>query len=287
VKHRVSMLRLLLSALILQSTGAWAASPWLPEAGRVTATVMYVTDEFSKYRPGADKGTLPFPYGQQTFYGFLEYGLAPKLALDVETGSTETAFRGNSLGGITDSTVGLRYQLKSGERYVVSLRGAAIINGTYDITTAGNWSPGDKASGGLGSLMAGWSLPAHFFSFLETGYRIRTSPVPQDYFGSAGIGSGFKRFSWTASYQMSRSINGKDIRGTLPRFTPAFNATMFPATKKVFDAVDFATYYRLRDDLTFGFNYGKIFNGRNVGLKRIYAVSVSYALPWKLPHFSR
>lgn len=282
MKNTVNSLPLVLGAVLIQSASLQAASPWLPEAGKTTATLMYVNDAFTNYRPGGLKATFPTPYSQYTYYGYLEYGLAPKLALDVETGSTETDFRGNSLGGITDSTIGLRYQVKSGENYVISLRGAAIIKGNYQLTRTGNWNPGDKASGGMGSVLVGWSLPAHFFSFMETGYRIRQSPVPQDFFGSVGIGSGIKRLSWTASYQMSRSINGTDIRQNAPLY---FNPTMFPATKKIFDAVDFATYYRVRDDLTFGFNYGKIFSGRNVGLKRIYAVSVSYTLPWKLPHF--
>lgn len=278
----VVSLRLLLSTLFIQSFSLWGASPWLPEAGKATATFMYVNDAFQDYRPGRIKGRLPQPYEQQTYYGYLEYGLARKLSLDIETGKTETDYLGNGLGGITDTVVGLRYQAFSGENFVVSLRGAAILKGNYTITPTGNWSPGDKASGGLGSVLLGRTLPKQFFAFVEAGYRVRTNPVPQDAFGTAGIGSSIQRLSWTASYQTSRSINGVDIRQGAPLY---FRPIMFPATKKVFDAVDMAAYYRVRDDLSFGFNYGKIFHGRNVGLKRVYAVSVSYTLPWNLPHF--
>jgi hypothetical protein len=76
-----------------------------------------------------------------------------------------------------------------------------------------------------------------------------------------------------------------DIVGTAPRYSAYFQPSQFPATKKVFDAVDLGVSYRVRDDLSVGFNYGKIFHGRNVGLKRIYAASISYTLPFRLPHF--
>jgi hypothetical protein len=262
-----------------------AASPWVPEGGRVTATFMYVNDEFQRYRPGKLELTLPAPYGQETYFGFLEYGLGKRLSFDVETGYTTTAFRGNSLDGITDTTIGLRYQAYTGERFVVTLRGAGIVRGNYDLTRVGNWSPGDGASGGLGSVLVGVSLPANFFGFMEAGYRVRTNPVPQDAFGTAGIGSGIGRFTWTASYNTSRSINGVDIVGVAPRYSPYFNASLFPATKKVFDAVDFGANYRVMDNLSVGFNYGKIFHGRNVGLKRIFAASISYTIPVRMPHF--
>ncbi|HYZ86083.1 MAG TPA: hypothetical protein VE621_16860 [Bryobacteraceae bacterium] len=272
--------------LLCVSGGALrAASPWVPEAGRTTATFAYVNDDFRQYRPGKLHLTLPAPYGQETYFGFLEYGLGKKLSLDVETGYTKTAFRGNSLDGVTDSTIGLRYQMKTGERWALTLRGAAVIAGSYNLTRVGNWSPGDGASGGLGSVLMGWSLPANFFTFLEAGYRVRTNPVPQDAFGSAGVGSSIKRLTWTAVYNTSRSINGVDIVGTAPRYSAYFQPSQFPATKKVFDAVDLGVSYRVRDDLSVGFNYGKIFHGRNVGLKRIYAASISYTLPFRLPHF--
>jgi hypothetical protein len=246
---------------------------------------MYVWDTFTNYRPGAIHATLPAPYDQYTGYVFLEYGLKEGLALDVDSGYTATDFRGNSLRGIVDTSIGLRWQVKRGETYVLTLRGAGIINGSYDITKLSNFSPGDKASGGMGSVLYGQLYPHGFFSFTEAGYRIRQKPVPQDFFGSAGLGHSFKRLSYTASYQTSRSINGVDIVGAAPKFSPYFQASQFPATKKIFGAMDYSANLRVRKDLSFGFDYSQVLHGRNVGMKRVLAFSMGFTLPGRGPHF--
>ena len=116
------------------------------------------------------------------------------------------------------------------------------------------------------------------------GYRIRTSPVPQDFFGNAGMGHSFKRLSYSTSYQTSRSINGVDIVGGPPKFSPYFQPVQFPSTKKVFDAMDFNANFRLKGGTSVGFNYSKILHGRNVGLERRFAVSFGFTLPGQLPH---
>lgn len=262
-----------------------AESPWLPEAGKLGVTTMYVWDTFTNYRPGALRGTLPVPYDQYTGYVFLEYGLSNRLALDVDSGYTATDFKGNSLSGIVDTSIGLRWQVKRGETYVLTLRGAGIVNGSYDITKLSNFSPGDKASGGMGSILYGQLLPHGFFTFTEMGYRIRQKPVPQDFFGSTGVGHSFKRLSYTASYQTSRSINGVDIVGAAPKFSPYFQPSQFPATKKIFGAMDYSANLRVRRDLTLGFDYSTVLHGRNVGMKRVLAFSMGFTLPGKLPHF--
>jgi hypothetical protein len=144
----------------LLAGAAWGASPWVPEAGKLGITTIYVFDSFQDYHPGALTGRLPVPYKQYTGYTLFEYGLGKGLAIDVDTGYTSTDFFpnakvGGGLGGIVDTTVGMRYQFASGENWVLTVRGAAIIKGSYDLTQLSNFSPGDKASGGLGSISVG------------------------------------------------------------------------------------------------------------------------------------
>jgi hypothetical protein len=256
----------------------WAASPWVPEAGKANLITLYVNDSFQDYRPGGRVARLPSPYEQSTYYTIFEYGLGKNLALDVESGHTETNYLGKGLGGITDTTIGVRWQVKTGESWALSLRGAAIVKGNYAITQNANFSPGDKASGGLGSVLLGGALKHGIFAFTEAGYRIRQSPVPQDFFGNAGIGKSWKGITLSTTYQTSRSINGVDI-GT-PTFTPA----LFPATKKIFGAMDYGANYRFKNGLSFGFDYSKIYHGRNVGLKRVYAASIGFTIPGRGPH---
>ncbi len=268
-----------MAAIGCMSTMLWGASPWLPEPGKLAVNMFYTFDTFQDYHPGAKTGRLPQPYKQYTGYTFFEYGLRNNISVDVETGYTATSYLGNGLQGIVDTTVGARWQVLSGESYVVTLRGAAIINGSYELTRTANFSPGDKASGFLTSVLVGKNLPRNFFSFLETGYRVRTNPVPQDFFGNAGIGKSFRRFTVSTGYQTSRSMNGVDIG------TPGFRPLLFPATKKIFGAMDFNGTYRFKSGVNVGFNYSKILHGRNVGVKDVFAVSLGFNLPGKLPHF--
>jgi hypothetical protein len=246
---------------------------------------MYVNDSFQDYRPGGHVARLPLPYEQFTYYTIFEYGLGRNLSLDVETGHTETQFRGNGLSGITDSTIGVRWQAKRGENWVLALRGAAVIKGNYDVTHLSNFSPGDKASGGLGSVLFGSNLKHGFFTFTEMGFRVRQSPVPNDFFGNVGIGHYWKGIALSTSYQTSRSINGVDIVGTLPKFAPPyFVASQFPATKKIFGAMDYGASYTFKNGLLLGFDYSKIYHGRNVGLKRVFAGSIGFTIPGHGPH---
>jgi len=268
----------------LSAGAAWAGSPWLPDAGKMTVSTVYAYDSFQDYHPGKLSGTLPAPYNQYTGYTFLEYGLKNDIAIDLESGYTATDFRGSGLGGITDTTIGARWQFHRTDNTVWTVRAAGIVAGSYAISTTANFSPGDKASGGLGSISGGWNMPHNFYSFIEAGYRVRTNPVPQDAFGTAGIGHSFKRLTYSTSFQTSRSINGVDIVGAAPKFSAYFQPAQFPATKKVFDAMDFNTTYHFKSGLNFGFDYSKILDGRNVGMKNVLAFSFGFTMPGHMPH---
>jgi hypothetical protein len=268
----------LVAVCLTSAICSWAASPWVPESGKASLITLYVNDSFQDYRPGGHVARLPSPYEQFTYYTIFEYGLGRNLALDVESGHTETNYLGKGLSGITDTTIGMRWRAKAGERWALTLRGAAIVKGNYQITQTANFSPGDKASGGLGSVLFGSTLKYGFFTYTEAGYRIRQGPVPQDFFGNAGIGNSWKGITLSTTYQTARSINGVDIG------TPTFKPPLFPATKKIFGAMDYGVNYRFRNGLSFGFDYSTIYHGRNVGLKRVFAASVGFTIPGRGPH---
>lgn len=278
--------RLLTTAMLLgASFSARAESPWVAEAGKLTISETYVSDSFRNYRPGALHRKLPVSYDQNTFVTTMEYGISDRLTFDLQAGFTNADFRHNTTSGAMDSVLGVRYKAFSGERWVVTLRGAAIIKGNYDVTTVGNWSAGDGASGGMGSVLFGAALPKRFFTFTETGYRIRQNPVPQDFFGTAGFGHFYKGLTMTVDYQTSRSINGVDISGNLPKYNPPFFvAKLFPATKKIFGAGDASVTYGFKGGFFMGASFSKIFHGRNVGLKTVWAGTIGWTLPGKGPH---
>jgi len=274
------MLRNILSLfLIAPALPVFAESPWVPEAGKVGVTTLFVHDWFQDYRRGSSPQRLPEAYKQNTVYSMFEYGLSPTVALDVSVGYTGTSYLGNGLSGMSDSLVGLRWQAYHGERTVLTVRGAAVIKGNYDLSTTANFSPGDKASGGLGSVLVGNSLPHGFFTYTEAGFRYRENPVPNDFFGNGGIGHSWRRLSWTAGYQTSRSINGLDILAP-----PKWKAINFPATKKIFGATDYSVNYRVTQSASVGFDYCQILHGRNAGMKKVLAFSFGYTFPGRGPH---
>src|SRR5262249_43593831 len=173
------MLRYISALVILQSGAAWGASPWLPGSGKASVNLTYVEESFTSYWHGRTQRTFPQPpspatvIDQHTGYASFEYGLSNKLALDLLTDYTEPVYGAESLQRLADNQVGLREQLYNGERSVLTLRGAANIGGTYDLTTKSRFSPGDKASGGQGSLLYGAALGRHFHLYGEGGYRYR------------------------------------------------------------------------------------------------------------------
>src|SRR5688572_16626772 len=173
---KLNLLRTASVALLAQA--AWAASPWLPEGGKASVTELFVYDTFRNYRPGGLKATLPAPYIQRTWYTLFEYGVSNSLSFEMETGRTQTFHRANGSSGVTDTTLGVRYQALRGESWVMTLRGAAIIKGSYPILRNANFSAGDGASGFLGSAIYGRALPKGFFTFTEVGFRHRQNPVP-------------------------------------------------------------------------------------------------------------
>ncbi len=272
---------------------ARAASPWLPESGRLGFTASYIDDSFRDFRYGSNKARLADPYKQNTVYLGFEYGLKRDISIDVETGYTHASAGKISipglidnvprqgLGGVADSLIGVRWQFLRIERTVFTVRGAALVKGSYDLSQTNIFSPGDKASGALGSVLMGNSWKHGFYSFSEIGFRYRQTPVPNEFFGTAGGGITIRRFSAGASYQTARSINGVDI------FAPGFTLLDFPATKKVFGSLDFTGNYTMRSGVSLGAIYGRLLEARNFGMKRILGLTVAYTFPGKGPYIGQ
>ncbi len=279
------MLRYFSALVILQSGAVWGASPWLPGSGKASVTMTYVEESFTSYWNGRVQRTFPQPpspatvYDQHTGYTALEYGLSNKLALDLVTGYTATVYGAEGLGGLSDSMFGLRYRVYGGERSVLTLRGAANISGSYDLTTKSRFSPGDKASGGQGSLLYGTTFGRNLYLYGEGGWRYRDS-IPNVFFGTAGLGHRLGRVSYGVAYQHNRALSGVDIG------TPSFRG--FPAlreTKQIQQVIDANVGYTTSKGIYFGFDYAHLLIGRNTGNKQILAFTFGFTIPGRGPHF--
>jgi hypothetical protein len=278
------MLRTISALLVLNVVCAWGESPWLPGAGKASVTLTYVEESFSSYWTGNGMQSFPQPpspakvFGQSTGYGLLEYGLSDRLSLDLLAGYTATTYGTQGLQGMSDSVIGMRWQVFSNEHSAITLRGAANIAGTYPLITTNRFNAGDKASGGQGSVLAGTTFNHGIYVFGEAGWRYRDKPVPNVFFGTAGVGDRIGRFSYGLAYQHNQALSGIDIG------TPQFHG--FPQlreTMQVQQILDANVGYTTAHGLYFGFDYAHLLHGRNTGDKQILAFTFGFTIPGRGP----
>jgi hypothetical protein len=278
------MLRTISALLVLNVVCAWGESPWLPGAGKASVTLTYVDEAFSSYWSGTVKKSFPQPpspatvFGQSTGYGLLEYGLSDRLSVDMLAGYTATTYGTEGVQGMSDSQIGMRWQVYSDERSAITLRGAANIAGSYPLILTNRFNAGDKASGGQGSVLAGTTFSHGIYVFGEAGWRYRDKPVPNVFFGSAGIGDRIGRFSYGLAYQHNQALSGLDIG------TPSFHG--FPQlreTMQIQQILDANVGYTTAHGLYFGFDYAHLLNGRNTGDKQILAFTFGFTIPGRGP----
>jgi len=275
--------------MIAQGVPAFGQSAWLPEPGELIANPGFTFSTFDEFWVGP---TLMSPLkandeslDQYTAYIGLEYGILDGLAADLSLGYTwtsKTAALGDGDEGLADVLFGLSYRLVE-EREIlptVALRVGGIIAGSYDENTP--FSPGDGANGFDGSLLFGKSFgDSGFGVYGDVGYRVRENPVPNEWFGSAGL---FKQFggllnpedslTFSVGYRHIQSINGLDIGGA--GFDPAKGADHgFPALEEVNQLFEAAVGYEDAAARQYQFTVSRSVDGRNTGDKLILGFSIS------------
>ncbi len=281
---------LLKSALIgaatlgaLLAPTASAQNVWLAEPGVLTVTPAYTYQSFDQFYAGTAKVNLPDDITQRTTALRIDYGLAPRLALDATIGYTEVKFSPPGANfersGRDDSRLGLTYSLMAGsaELPAVTLRAGAIFAGNYDIpTSAPPINPGDGASGFEASFAAGKSFGQGFSVYGEFGYRNRNHGVPDDFFGNVGVAKQFGSVGLNLGYRRTQGLSGGDIGG--PGFGTRFG---FPGVKEVAQFVEGGVSFTDRGSRSYQFGAAKCFGDvRNTGIATVYTFSIS--LPFRL-----
>jgi hypothetical protein len=150
-----------------------------------------------------------------------EYGVSRRVAVDASVGYVRTHLPIRSEEGLTDSSLGIRYQLLREHRTrpsrpTLAVRLGAIVEGTYDLHLGlPPTHPGDGASGGeLAVLFAKTLGRSGFTVYGDLGYRHRAEGVPADVFGTAGLSYGPAQWiRLNAAYRHEQSLSGVDILG--------------------------------------------------------------------------
>jgi hypothetical protein len=276
------MKRTLISALALCAGLSANAqlSAWLPKEDQFIVTPGFVYSTFDEFWLGNDKIDNP-PNGkdleQAISFISVEYGVTPKVALDLTVGYTWTetkAFGGSGERddrGLADTYLGIRYRLWDEREHegcllpTVAVRVGGVIHGTYDENFP--FSAGDGANGLEGSLLLAREICPGFGAFGDVGYRFRDEEVPNDFFASGGFYVGYAGFNATVAYRHVQSTSGPDIGD--PGFT-------FPELKEISQNVEFGLGYTCpRTEIHAQVFYAHTIDGRNTGQKDIIGFSVS------------
>ena len=262
---------------------AAAQTVWLAEPGSLTVTPIYTAQSFDEFYVGTTKMTLPDDITQRTTALRLDYGLAPRLALDASIGYTQVKFSppGASFkrSGRDDARLGLSYALltESAGRPALTWRTGLILNGGYDVpNTLPPINPGDGASGFESSLAIGKALGEGFVAYGEIGYRNRNHRVPDDIFYSVGAGKQFGAFGVNLGYRRTQGLSGGDIGG------PGFGTRVgFPQVKEVTQFIEGGLSFTDAGGRSYQLTGARCVGDlRNTGRAKVLSLSVS--LPFKL-----
>lgn len=268
------------TSFVLLTSGAQAATPWLPIPGAGYGALSYVYQTADEIFAGDTRADLPTDLEQHTASLYLEYGVTDALALDARIGYASTSFLqdpvlspSDSLDGLTDTNLGLRWRLvdeATSDWPTVTLRIAGNIRGDYE-TGALN-AIGDGASGAEFSLIVGKAFENGLSLYAEGGYRVRDDPVPDEQFYNVGAAYAFApRWTGSVSLRFVDALSGIDIGS--PGFTPA----RFPETEEDFNIVDVGLGYQLTESVRVAAGYGTVFDGRNTAIQDIASFSVRFA----------
>jgi len=272
-------------AMLAGGATCFGQSAWLPGHKQFKATPGFTFSTFDEFWAGDKKMDNP-PNGksldQYTGYVALEYGILHNLAADAAIGYTATdtdAFGGDSDDGLMDTSLGLRYRLVDEKNVgytwapTVAVRAGAVIPGTYDENLP--FSAGDGAYAFESSLLLGKAIGDTGLGFYgDIGYRLRESPVPDEFFGAAGAYYQIGPVTLAAGYRHIQSTSGIDIGGA--DFDPSQGASHgFPAVKEINQLVEGGISFTDRGGRNYQFSVAKSVDGRNTGDKWVFGFNVT------------
>jgi len=264
-------------ALVLGAGPAVAASPWLPEEGRLEFSTVTVYETFDEFRMGGKKTDFGMDFEQITQAFSLQYGLFEDVALDFTTGYVRVFGDLPTNDGLMDTTLGVQLRLVDEFEWdaawvpTVTARFGGIIAGTYDANGAVfPGIPGEKASGLESEISVGKNLPYGFALAGALGMRVREKDVPLEWhLRTAAYYTPFEIVTLSFAYDQWRATSGIDIGD--PN-----SASEFRNIREVTQNIEAGLTLSDPGQHVFvtGY-YTHTVDGRNTGLKDVGGVSIT------------
>ncbi len=278
----------ILLALALPLSAWGAGSPWLPMPKSGDIGVTYVSQSADNFWRGPDgdvKGPLPFgELDQETVWFRGSYGLSDSLALDFEIGTSETDPANSpppKSDGRTDLSLGATWRFVdeyTNEQGLPSMavRGALVVAGNYDVGLP--TAIGDGADGFDASVIVGKIFAERIALSGEFGIRSRDSGVPDSTFVNLNayllLSS---RFILETQFHTTASNGELNICGPCGPPSPPGAPGNFPLVEEEMDRIMVGATFNLTDQLSAGFRWYTVLDGRNTGEFDAFAINANYS----------
>ena len=258
-------------------------SPWLPIPGQFSLSVNHTEQSAREAYIGSQRlsvsaitGGAASRFKRSTTDLYASYGLTDAVSLDAKLGYGKVrAGAADSDSGMTDTVIGANWRvLDEFERPAlptITLRGAAIIHGSYDggrLAALGNGENGVELA-----VLLGKQITPALALWAELGVQDRSGDVPNATFYELGARYRFAP-KWSATLGYSSKKYGGDLDIGGPGFTPA----RFQEVRAERALVKLGVGYAFAGNQGVALNVAKVVSGRNetkddsiVGLSYTYA----------------
>lgn len=268
--------RLAVALLVAAPVAGHAANPWTLPEGSGEFTLGVGSQTADRFYAGDTELDLPTDLDLDSTALSWSYGLTDRLTVDLETSYGSSDFLVDpglapqgGLSGLNDTRLGLRWTAWSEGPAVVTLRGAAIIEGDYE--TGAITAIGDGGSGVELEVLAGYAFDNRFFLAGGAGFRTRGNDIPDEWFAEV---SGFYRFSDVVSGYVGLQTVRSD--GDLQIGGPGFSPARFPEVQEEYDLGQAGLAFRIDESWSLSVGGGAKFDGRNTAKSRFWSVQLGY-----------
>ncbi len=258
-------------------------SPWLPIPGQVTLGIGHTEQSGDSAYIGSTQlpvsgitGGGASKYKRSSTQFRVGYGFSDSVSVDATVGFARVKVGGADRdSGLADSVLGVSWRvLDEFERPGVptlTLRGAAIINGSYDGERLG--SLGKDANGIEAAVILGKQITPALSLWGELGFQDRSNSVPNATFFEVN-----GRYRLTPQWSGTLGYSNKKYSGDLDIGGPGFSPSRFQEVREERSLVKLGVGYAFAQNQGVALNLAKVTRGRNtVKDDTIVGLSYSYA----------
>lgn len=277
---------LLAVAALTLPLAAWAegGSPWLPIPGEFTFGVNLSEQSGDTAYIGSTllslsdiTGGAGTKFRRSTTTLRLGYGLNDAVALDASLGYGRVRVGGaDNDSGQVDTVLGVNWRvLDEFERPslpTLTLRGAAIINGSYDggrLAALGNDQNGVELA-----VLVGKQLAPALAVWGELGVQDRSGAVPTARFFEVGA-----RYRFAPQWSASLGYSNKKYGGSLDIGGPGFTPDRFQDVRAERGVIKLGAGYALAGNQGVALNLARVVSGRNT-VKDDQVIGLSYTFAY-------